>query len=206
VPGHERERDLRRAVIASAITVGWDAIVGVLAIVTALATGTVALLAFGLDAAVDALASVLLIRRFSLEPRDPVGADRLEHLALGLVGSLLALFGALVVASAIGSLIAGHGPEVSGFALGQGAASIVVLPALATWKYRLARRLGSRALRGDSVLTAAGAALAIVALIGLVLDSAFGWWWADSIAALTIAAFLIVEGTRALILRRRPAR
>jgi divalent metal cation (Fe/Co/Zn/Cd) transporter len=56
------------------------------------------------------------------------------------------------------------------------------------------------------VLTAAGAALALVALLGLLLDSAFAWWWADSAAALTIAAFLIVEGMRALALRRRSAR
>jgi divalent metal cation (Fe/Co/Zn/Cd) transporter len=206
VAAPHREDDLRSAVIASAITVGWDAVVGVLAIATAVVTGAVALLAFGFDASVDAIASVLLIRRFSMERRDPEGADRLEHVALGVVGSMLVFFGALVIAGAIRSIVRGHGPEVSGFAIAQAAASILVLPTLAMWKHRLAGRLGSRALRGDAVLTAAGAALAFVALIGLVLDDALGWWWSDPLAAVAIALFLCVEGVRALALRRQAGR
>lgn len=199
----QRADDLRSAVVVSVATVAWDAILGSVAIGTAISTGAVGLAAFGLDAAVDAFASVMLIRRFSTERRDPERGRRLELSTVTLVGVLLVIFGLLIVAGASRSLAARDGPDVTTFALAQAVASVVVLPFLAIWKRRLATRLGSRALRGDSILTAAGAALAAVALLGLSLDRALGWWWADPAAALVIAAFLFVEGARALVLRAR---
>ena len=75
-------------------------------------------------------------------------------------------------------------------------ASLLVLPWLARMKFRVAAGLGSRALRGDSVLTTAAAALAAITLAALVLNSALDWWWADPCAALLIAAGLTTEAIR----------
>lgn len=70
-----------------------------------------------------------------------------------------------------------------------------MLPVLARAKLRLAGRLGSSALRGDGVLSLAGAALAAATLVSLLVQSAFGWWWADAVAALLIAGTLLREGS-----------
>jgi len=78
------------------------------------------------------------------------------------------------------------------------AAALAVLPLLARAKYTLALRIGSRALRADSMLTASGVALAAVALAALVTQRAFGWTWADPVGALVIAAILMWQGALTL--------
>jgi divalent metal cation (Fe/Co/Zn/Cd) transporter len=75
-------------------------------------------------------------------------------------------------------------------------ASILVLPVLARAKLRLSSSLQSRALRGDGILSLAGAVLAGITLLSLALNSALGWWWSDAVAALGIAAFMLREGWR----------
>ena len=70
-----------------------------------------------------------------------------------------------------------------------------MLPFLARPKYTLAVRIGSRALRADSLLTASGVALSAVALLALLLHSALGWWWVDPLGALVIAAILAWQGS-----------
>ena len=194
----DRARDLAAAIVASWLTVGWDAVVGTLAIVTAVATGSVALAAFGLDAAIDGAASVLLIRRFRAERRHAHLGPVHERQALVVVGTALLTFGVVIAAVSIHELFTHGTSRVSGFALVQAAVSAVALPPLAYRKHRLASRLDSRALRGDSILTAAGAVLALLAFVGLVLKRALGWWWADPAAALLITTFLVYEGRRAV--------
>jgi divalent metal cation (Fe/Co/Zn/Cd) transporter len=71
---------------------------------------------------------------------------------------------------------------------------VLVLPVLARAKLRLAKQLGSSALHGDGMLSLAGAVLAAATLISLLVDSTFGWWWADAVAALLIAGTLLREG------------
>ena len=194
----DRARDLERATVASVITIVWDCVLGVLAIATSIVTGSVALAAFGLDAAIDGAASVLLVRRFRAERRHAHLGDRHERQALVVVGIGLLSFGCLIAAGAIHALVTHRASQVSGFALGQAVASIIFLPVLALWKRRLATRLDSRALRGDSILTAAGAVLAFLAFLGLVLERTLAWWWADPVAALLITGFLVWEGRRAV--------
>ena len=86
------------------------------------------------------------------------------------------------------------------FGIVEAGASLAVLPFIARAKYVLAARIGSRALRADSLLTASGVALSAVALAALVLHSAFDWWWADPAGGLAIAAILAWQG--ALTLRQ----
>jgi divalent metal cation (Fe/Co/Zn/Cd) transporter len=196
--GNDRASDLRKAIVASMLTIAWDLVVGSLAIGTAIVTGSIALAAFGLDAAIDGAASVLLVRRFRAERRHAHLGHGHERQAQAVVGASLLSFGVLIATGSIRSLVSSDPPSVSGFALGQAVASILVLPPLAYWKRRLAARLGSRALRGDSILTAAGAGLAFLAFLGLVLEETLGWWWADPVAALLITSFLLWEGRRAM--------
>lgn len=92
--------------------------------------------------------------------------------------------------------------QVTAFGLVEAAASVAPLPILAGGKYRLARRLKSQALRADSLLTWSGVALSSAALIPLTHRRILGWWWADPVAALVIAAFLVGQGRA--VLRSKP--
>lgn len=101
-----------------------------------------------------------------------------------------------MVAQAARSLITGEHPGQSAIGIVLLAASLAVLPVLGYIKLRLAARLHSRALRGDAILSTAGAALAAVTLTGLAVNQTLGWWQADPAAASMIAVFLFREGWR----------
>jgi divalent metal cation (Fe/Co/Zn/Cd) transporter len=100
--------------------------------------------------------------------------------------------------SAIAALASHSEPETSALGIALTAASLIVFPVLAGAKLRLAGPVGSTALRGDGMLSLAGAVLAAATLTSLGLDAAFGWWWADAIAGLLIAAMLLGEGSRTI--------
>ncbi len=191
-----RQRLTRLAVWACGVSVAWALAVGVAAISVGAAAGSLALVAFGLDSLVDGSASAVLVWRFGVEGRYPERAHRVEALAQRFIGAALLLAAAYVASQAIIDLAHRSGPQRSVLGVSLAAASVVALPILGFLKLGLARRLGSSALRGDGVLTAAGAALAAATLIGLVLADTFSWRWADPGAALVIAVVLAVEGLR----------
>jgi divalent metal cation (Fe/Co/Zn/Cd) transporter len=98
----------------------------------------------------------------------------------------------------IRALVTSGDSESTTFGIVEAAAALLVLPVLARAKYSLALRIGSRALRADSLLTASGVALSAVALAALVLHRGFGWWWVDPVGALAIAAILAWQGSLTL--------
>jgi divalent metal cation (Fe/Co/Zn/Cd) transporter len=191
---HPRETYLRRAVWLSVASIAWSAVVGTIAVYTALASGSLSLLGFGGDAVLDAVVSVTLVWRFLAESRHPERAARVERIAEGAVGvALIALAVYLVVASARSLALESH-PEASAASIALLVASVVVLPPLAIAKSRVAAALGSGALRADSILTGVAALLAAISLVSLAGATAFGLWWADAVAALIVAAVLAREG------------
>jgi divalent metal cation (Fe/Co/Zn/Cd) transporter len=103
-----------------------------------------------------------------------------------------------VLVQAVRALLAGSESSTAAVALVLLGISVFVLPTLGLLKLRLAGILGSTALRGDGVLSAAGAALALIALVGAGAEAWWGWWWSNPTAALAIAAFLIREGAKTL--------
>ena len=105
----------------------------------------------------------------------------------------LILSSIFLVVAAVRALAIHHSPDATVFGVAIAAASMVVLPPLAIAKRRTAASLASTALRADGLLTALAALLAFGALLGLVLDPAFGWWWADSVIALAVTAILVRE-------------
>ena len=194
----DRSRALRSASRLCAATVTWNAAAGTAAVVVGLTTRTLALLGLGLDSAVDGLASAVLVWRLRAELQghpDPAGP---EQRAARVVGTALVAIGVYLAIRSIASLVSGTRADVTGIGIAIAAGSVVVLPPLAVGKGRRARELASGALRGDAFLTAAGAVLAATALAGLLADEAFGWPWADPIAASVIALALLAEGTRTL--------
>ncbi|MDQ6710093.1 MAG: cation transporter [Candidatus Dormibacteraeota bacterium] len=187
----------------SILSVAWNAGAGTAAVVTGLIVGSLALAGFGLDAAIDAAASLVLIRRFYIEGRDPARAEVLERRAARVVGIALLVIAAYLATQAVRALFSHSGPEGSAVGLFISAASVIALPPLAYAKYRTAVRLASRALRGDSVLTGMAAILAAASLLSLVLVRLLNWWWADAVAALIVAVVLARESYTVLVNLRK---
>jgi len=195
-----RRDDLVRGAIRwCSLSVLWALLAGVISLAAGFASGSVALIGFGGDSVIDGAASAVLVWRFRQEGSMPSRTDRVEQVAARVVGVTLLLVGAYLVAGACASLADGTGPSKTIVGTVLSAASLVVLPVLAFRKLGLARRLSSRALRSDGVLSAAGALLAGTTLLGLILAVSVQWWWSDSVAALVIAVVLIREGSVAVM-------
>jgi divalent metal cation (Fe/Co/Zn/Cd) transporter len=191
---HERHGDLRRALVLSVVSV----VVGLAAAITALvlgfASGSLSLVGFGLDAGIDSAASAALVWRFSIERRDHARALAVEHAAERVVGWVLVVAAVVLTLGAARALLAHGGAHMAAPQVVMLIAALVILPPLALAKWRVARRLGSAALRNDAVLTGAAALLALVALLVAVLAETAGLWWADAVGTLVIAAVLAREG------------
>ena len=161
-------------------------------------SGSLSLLGFGADAVIDSLASVVLIWRFLVESRQPDRAARVERTAERVVGLALIALALYLGVGALRALGAETHPETSSVGLALLLASAIVLPPLAVAKYRVAARLGSGALRADSILTAVAALLALISLASLVMSQSFGLWWADAVAALIVGMIVLREGLSSL--------
>jgi divalent metal cation (Fe/Co/Zn/Cd) transporter len=191
---------LREAAWLCALTVGWNTIVGGAAVATAIATGSLVLIGFGLNAVVDSSASAVLVWRFRAETAGlDERAQRAEQVALRLAGVAFIVIALYLAVQATRSLASSSHSSASVYGIVEAAASVVLLPFLARRKYTLARGLGSRALRADILLTWSGTALSGAALLALLLRRGTGWWWGDPAAALLIAVVLLQHGRPALL-------
>jgi divalent metal cation (Fe/Co/Zn/Cd) transporter len=121
-----------------------------------------------------------------------------------VVGSALVLLSVYLAVASIRALIEARSPVGSPLAIVILVASVVLLPPIALFKYRIAGRLRSGALRADSLLTGVAAVLASISLLGLGATTGLGWWWADALAALTVAAVILREGAKSLAMSRHP--
>ena len=185
---------VRRGRVLEYLTVGWNVLEAVVAVGAGLASGSVALVGFGVDSVIESTSGAVLLWRL----RDGARGEAREQLALRLVGVSFLLLAAYVAFDAAGSLLRREPPEVSAVGIILAALSLVVMPLLARAKRRVAARLESRALRADSRQTDLCAYLSAVLLGGLLLNALFGWWWADPAAALVMVPIIAREGVEAL--------
>ena len=185
---------VHRAFLLSLVSIALSGVLGGIAVVVGLATNSLSLLGFGFDAAIDAVASIVLAWRFGAEKRSPETTERIERIAETAVGFVLLFVAAYLGINALMALASGTHPEVTPVGIGISLVSLVVLPPLALAKYRTAKALGSGALRADSVLTGVAAALALISLVGLALTEIYGLTWADAIGAIVVSAVLLREG------------
>ncbi len=196
-----RTATLKRAASLAYLTVGWNVVEGVIAVSAATAAGSVALLGFGLDSFVESTSGLIVLWRLSRERRSTaISAEALEQIdrrAHRLVAGTLFLLAAYVSVDACLALWNAERPETSIVGLILVSVSIAVMWWLARAKATAARGLGSRALEADSFQTLACWWLSVVTLVGIGLNSALGWWWADPLAALGVAALITREGTEA---------
>jgi divalent metal cation (Fe/Co/Zn/Cd) transporter len=187
----ERDRLIRRAKALSWLSIAYMSAEGTIAITAATVAGSVALLGFGLDSAIEALASVIVIWRFTGTRRL---SEHAEQRARRLVAITFFLLAPYIAQDAIRTLANGEHPRTSWLGIGLSISSIVVMPLLGTAKHRIGQRLGSGATAGEGTQNMLCAYLAAGVLASLALNAAFGLWWADPAVALGIAAIALHEG------------
>jgi divalent metal cation (Fe/Co/Zn/Cd) transporter len=201
-PQDARAQALQTALVLSAASVGFGAVSGALSVTAGVLDHSLGVLGAGLGVLADLAGSVMLIWRFRSEQRHAGGADAAEERATVVIAVTLAIIGVVLLGESVAALAAGTRPGGSALALVAAGLAVVVLTPLARAKRRTAALLGSPALRGDSTLSAIGAATALLALVGLLLFHALGWWWADRVVGLLVAVVAAVE-SRSLMRHRR---
>lgn len=189
----DRQALLHRALRLSWASVCFGLLSGSVSVGSGIAEHSLGVLAAGLSVLADVSGSIVLIWRFRTERSDPHRAGEVEERAARLVASALGVIAVVLSVESVRALIAGSHPGSGALTVVSAAVSIVVLVPLALAKRRVAVALASHALRGDSTLSAIGAGTAVLALLGLLLFRAFGWWWADRVVALVIAAVAVLE-------------
>ena len=184
----------RRAKLLAALTLLWLVIEGAVGVIAGVAAGSVALIAFGLDSAIEGLASVIIIWRFTGTRTISAGAERRAQKWVAISFFLLAPY---VAAEAIDTLIEGAAAETSWLGIVLTAGTLVLCPWLGRAKQRISERLGSRATYGEGTQNVLCAILAGAVLVGLTANTLFGLWWLDPAIALVIAGACVREGQKA---------
>jgi divalent metal cation (Fe/Co/Zn/Cd) transporter len=182
------------ALALSYTTVAYNLLEGLVSVGFALAAGSPALLGFGIDSFVESLSGLIMIWRFS----GAVEEARREELAARLVGISLIVLSAYVAYDAVAALYYDEAPERNIAGLVIAVLSLLVMPTLYLLKRRAAAALQSRSLVADAKQTLACILLSVALLAGSGLHYTIGWWQADPLAALVIAAYLAREGYEAL--------
>lgn len=179
-----------RWIVAATIT--YNVIEAVLALAAGTVASSSALVGFGLDSIVEVLSAAAVAWQFASP--DPQSREKvaLRLIAVSFFG--LAIF---VTIDSVRSLLGASEPEHSPVGIALAAVSLAIMPVLSWFERRTGRELGSASAVADSKQTLICSYLSAVLLAGLLLNSLFGWSWADPVAALLIAAFAVREGIEA---------
>ena len=191
----ERYRDLARRVrLLSWLSLAAMSFEGVVAIVAGIVAGSIALVGFGLDSAVEGFASVIIIWRFT---GSRVLSQAAEERAQKWVAIQFFVLAPYVAVESVRALIGGEHPEVSVLGMALAVWSLVTMPLLGIAKQRIADQIGSAATKGEGRQNILCAYLAGALLIGLAGNAIAGAWWLDPVVGLLIAGVAVKEGVEA---------
>ena len=191
-----RAARVRRGILLEYFTIGWNLIEGFVAVGSGIVAGSPSLIGFGFDSFIESTSGVALLWRLRVD--DEHLREQRERVALRLVGICFLLLAAYVLYDSIKTLIYRESPESSIVGIGVTLVSLFVMPFLAFKKREVAKQIKSKALEADSRQTDLCVYLSAITLGGLALNSIFGWWWADPVAALLMTTIIVKEGIEAL--------
>ena len=196
----ERGKELRLGVAIEILTLGWMVIEASIAISTGFATHSVSLQGFGIDSIIELITGSILLWRLRVEQRGGTltAIERAERRAAWVVAYSLFLLALYIVIDSAFSLITHNRAVPSWWGIGLAIAAAIIMPLLWQGKLRVAKRIGSAALRADAMCSVTCAYMSITLLVGLLLNTFLGWWWADPLAALALVYFIVREGREAL--------
>jgi divalent metal cation (Fe/Co/Zn/Cd) transporter len=183
---------VRRVRLLVAATITYNVVEAVVALVAGTRASSTALIGFGLDSVIEVSSATAVAWQFSAA--DP---QKRERAALRVIAVSFFALAAYVSVEAVRALAGGHQADHSRVGLVLAAVSLAVMPLLSAAQRRAGRQLGSASAVADSKQTLLCTYLSGVLLVGLAANTAFGWWWADPLAALVIAAVAVKEGREA---------
>jgi cation diffusion facilitator family transporter len=197
----------RRALWLEYFTVGWNVVEAVVAIGAGIIAGSVALIGFGADSAIEVISAVGLLWRLRKAGPDATVSEegRAEKRALYVVAITFFLLAIYITWEAVKSLISREEPLTSPVGIILAVLSLAVMPTLALAKQRVGKEMGSRALVADSKETWVCSYLSLSLLLGVGAYAVVGWWWADPVGALAMLPVILWQGWETLAEAREPA-
>ncbi len=193
----DRTALLKRGRQLEYFTVFYNSLEGLIGIAAGLLAGSIALVGFGFDSAIEVTSGAALLWRLHKDG-DTARREHLERVTLRIVGACFLALAVYVGYDAIQSLIRKEAPERSLVGIGLAVASLVIMPLLARAKRAVARAIGSAALNADARQTDFCTYLSAILLGGLLLNALLRWWWADPISALIMVPIIAREGVMAM--------
>jgi len=187
-----RELLRRRIRWIVAATIAYNLIEAVVAVTAGTIASSAALIGFGLDSTIEVLSAAAVAWQFTR--RDP---ERWERGTLRVIAVAFLALATYVTVSSVTALVLRSEPEISPIGIVLTAVSVIVMPFLSLAERRAGRELGSATAVADSRQTLICTYLSAAVLVGLLVNAAFGWWWADAVAGLIIAVFAVREGVEA---------
>lgn len=182
----------RRVRLIVMFTITWNVIEAVIALAAGVIASSAALIGFGLDSVIEVASAAAIAWQFTR-----AHPERWEQGTVRVIGITFFALAAYVTVDAVLALTGVREPEQSRVGIGIAVASLIVMPALAWFEFRTGRELRSRSVQADAKQLLLCIYLSGTVLIGLLLNTLFGWAWADSIAALVVAVLAIREGIEA---------
>ena len=192
-PSHDT-KTVRTVLLLSWASLFWMTAEGAVGLIAGLQSSSIALIGWALGSAVEGLASVIVIWRFTGSRRASEHSEEIARKAVAVSFWLLAPY---IAMEAIRDLVTRDRAETSMLGLAVTAASLVVMPVLGIAKRRLGERLHSEATEGEGTQNLLCAAQAAIVLVGLAANWAWGIWWLDPVVALVLAIWIVREGLEA---------
>lgn len=184
----------KRVRLLSWASLAYMTLEGGIAILAGILAGSVALIGFGIDSAIEGFASAIIIWRFASSRMFTEAAERKAQKLVAIQFFILAPY---VGFESVQALIEGERPDVSWLGIALSASSMVVMPYLGIAKQRIADQIGSAATKGEGRQNMLCAYLAGALLLGLLGNAAIGAWWLDPAVGLLIAGVAVREGLEA---------
>lgn len=179
------------------LSIGWNSAECLVAVVAGFIAGSIALVGFGLDSAIEVTSSLAALWRLRWDA-DEARREAAEHRTLRIIGACFLVLAAYVTYDAVQTLREHQAPEHSPVGIVLAALSLIAMPALVHFKRRIASRLDSGALEAEARQTRVCAYLSAILLAGLGLNAWLGWWWADPVAGLLMVPLIVWEGLNAV--------
>lgn len=191
LPPPERARLQRRARLLAWSGIAWHIVEFGIALGAGVAAGSIALIGFGADSLIEALAGFVVVWLFT---GSRLHSETAERRAQQLIAAGFFILAAYVGVESLRDLVGGHEPHTSWIGIGLAAFTAPTMPLLARAKRRVGFSLESSATVKEGAQNMLCAYLSVALLAGLLLNALAGWWWADPAAALVIGAVALREG------------
>jgi divalent metal cation (Fe/Co/Zn/Cd) transporter len=178
-------------------TIAWNSLEGLIAVVAGALAGSISLLGFGIDSFIEVTSGTVLLWRMAVDA-DVWKREQNEKLSLRIVGACFLALAVYIAYASVSDLVSRKAPEQSTPGIILACVSLVVMPLLSRAKKKVGNQLGSTAMHADAKQTDFCVYLSGILLIGLLLNTGFGWWWADPAAALIMVPLIAKEGMEAV--------